>query len=67
MATKNSQNFTEVELGWIEAAASIRRAANVEALVNSFLCIFWNRARHAQMTPDEIRVKLTSRVMHSHT
>ena len=61
MSTKNYLNFNDVELGWIEQAASLRPDANVEDLVNSFLIVFPERGTHDALTGAQIREKLTQR------
>ena len=61
MSTKNYPNFNDVELGWIEQAASLRPDANVEDLVNSFLIVFPERGAHDALTGAQIREKLTQR------
>ena len=61
MSTKNYPNFNDIELGWIEQAASLRPDANVEDLVNSFLIVFPERGTHDALTGAQIREKLTQR------
>ena len=61
MSTKNYPNLNDVEIGWIEQAASFRPDANVEDLINSFLIVFPERGTHDALTGAQIREKLTQR------
>lgn len=62
MSSQNYPNFSKDETEWLVQSAALRADANVEHLIDSFLTIFPHRAEHEEMSIEEIRETLRSRV-----